>query len=77
MARELRCDGTLHGVMLDDHTLEVKCTRRKCGVQPGIIVLHRFNLASGEVSTVRYKDPRPEGRSNNGAGHEPARLRPA
>ncbi len=61
MARlELRCDGTLHGVV-DDDVIEVKCKRRACGVKPGVVFLHRFNLHTGEmVDTHQYQDPRKE-----------------
>lgn len=53
---ELRCDGKLHGIIVNDR-LEVKCDSRWCGKRPGIIVLHRFNLETGKVTTQRYKDP--------------------
>lgn len=58
--QDLRCEGTLHGVV-DDGVLEVKCRRRSCGVRPGVIVLHHFNLHTGElVETLKFQDPRKE-----------------
>lgn len=54
---ELRCGGTMHG-KLEDHLLEVKCSRRSCGAGRGIVVLHTFNLNTGElVGTSRFADP--------------------
>lgn len=58
----LRCAGkTIHGRMLDDHTLEVKCKRRACGVRPGVIVLHSFDIRTGEITETRkFANPRKE-----------------
>lgn len=58
----LRCEGnTIHGRMLDDHTLEVKCKRRRCGVKYGVVVLHTFDIRTGKlIDTKRYADPRKE-----------------
>lgn len=60
MTTELRCEGTLHAVLSDDHqTLEVKCNRRKCGAGPGIVILHTIRLSDGEVvNTQRFSEPR-------------------
>lgn len=59
MTTELRCEGTLFGVISDDlKTIEVKCKRRKCGHRPGVVVLHTLSLETGkEVSTRRFADP--------------------
>lgn len=59
MPLELRCNGTLHGILQDDHkTLEVKCKRRTCGAQPGVVILHTISLETGEViRTMRYSEP--------------------
>lgn len=59
MGIQLRCEGNLYGVISDDHeTIEVRCKRRGCGHQPGVIVLHTISLASGQtVSTKRFRDP--------------------
>lgn len=56
---ELRCGGTMHG-KLDTQmmTLEVKCGRRSCGSGRGVVVLHTFDLMTGElVGTKRFADP--------------------
>lgn len=59
MAIELRCNGTLHGILLDDGKhLEVKCKRRSCGAQRGVVVLHTISLETGKVtSTKRFTEP--------------------
>jgi hypothetical protein len=74
---ELRCLGKLHGVLQDDGILEVKCGRRCCGYRPGTVVLHRFNLHTGEMTTERYKDPPLGRRSTNGTGNEQPGVRSA
>lgn len=73
--RILRCEGnTIHGRMLDDHTLEVKCKRRLCGVKRGVIVLHTFDIRDGKlITTKRYADPRKE--LANGASESIASIR--
>jgi len=60
MPTELRCNGTLYGILSDDRTtIEVKCHRRKCGYAPGVVVLHTLSLETGQViSTQRFKEPR-------------------
>lgn len=58
---ELRCGGTMHGRM-EDNLLEVKCSRRSCGVQPGVVVLHTFDVTTGKlVNTTKYASPPKEG----------------
>ncbi len=70
---ELRCGGTMHGRVDVEHlTLEVKCKRRKCGVQPGVVVLHTFDLQTGELlDTKKFADPRREVKNGSSS------LRPA
>lgn len=55
MGVELRCK-TLHGIVEGD-VLEVKCSSRVCGAGPGRVVLHRFNVKTGQYSTHQYKTP--------------------
>lgn len=43
--------------MVDDHLLEIKCGSRFCGAGNGVVVLHTFDLMSGEVHTRRFTDP--------------------
>jgi len=59
MTIKLRCDGTLYGVVSDDHqTIEVRCTRRKCGHEAGVIVLHTLSIETGKVlNTRRFREP--------------------
>jgi len=77
---ELRCDSRiLHGIMLTAGSgiLEVPCRSRWCGKQPGVVVLHRFNINTGElVETLRFSEPKEtkEG-SNNGTGKQSVALR--
>lgn len=59
---ELRCGAKLHGELIQDDEgtlfIEVKCSSRFCGHQPGTVVLHRFDAVTGElVNTVQFKDP--------------------
>lgn len=63
---ELRCErGLLQGIVLPDGRLEVKCRSRYCGSGRGVVVLHRFDLTTGQVvETKRYRDPASEGKQN-------------
>lgn len=57
MAIELRCGKRLHGVLTDDGVLEVACRSALCGHEPGVLVIHRFDVSTGEfLDTKRYKD---------------------
>lgn len=55
----LRCDGTMHAKLdLESHTLEVKCKRRRCGAESGVVVLHTFDCSTGElITTRRFANP--------------------
>lgn len=62
----LRCNGTIYGRLTDERWLEVKCRRRSCGFEKGIVVLHTIDITTGTVvSTKRFADPnsRKEGHS--------------
>lgn len=53
---EMRCGHKLHGIIVDD-AVEVKCGSALCGSKPGVVVIHRFSRATGELlSTMQYKD---------------------
>jgi hypothetical protein len=57
--KPLRCDHALYGLLTDERWLEVKCKRRACGYQKGLVVLHTIDITSGKVvSTKRFTDPR-------------------
>lgn len=60
MAIELRCEGTMHGILDDDSsTLEVKCKRRGCGARPGVVILHTFDVKTGKlIGTQQFSEPR-------------------
>lgn len=55
---DLRCP---HGIKfgdLDDGVIEVKCRSARCGAGFGVVVLHQFNVVTGEfVGTKRFRDP--------------------
>lgn len=57
MTKELTCaSGRLLGV-IDDKFVEIACRSTKCGKRPGVVVIHRFDIASGKcVSTRRYTE---------------------
>ena len=58
---ELRCPSKKHGVIVDESLLEIKCDSRFCGAGQGKVVLHLFNVETGElVKTVQYKNPQKE-----------------
>lgn len=57
--KPLRCGHALYGLLTDGRWLEVKCKRRACGYQKGLVVLHTIDITSGQVvSTKRFTDPR-------------------
>lgn len=75
---ELRCDnGILFGVILPEEGLiEVKCRSRRCGHQAGTVVLHRFDLKTGEQKrTLQFKDPAYRKEEGDAAHHDSAALR--
>jgi hypothetical protein len=71
---DLRCRAKLHGVVFDNQVLEVKCKSQFCGAGPGIVVIHKFDLHTGAVETVKYKEPPlvKEGRENGDCNDGPA-----
>lgn len=57
-ADELRCNGKLQAKVLDQgDVIEIKCDSRVCGARRGVVVLHQFNLLTGEAKTLRFRDP--------------------
>lgn len=73
---QLRCEAKFHGELIDEgRLLEVKCSSRFCGHKPGTVVLHRFDVVTGElVETVQFKDP---GRKQADASRNPVAVRSA
>ena len=55
---ELRCQSKKYGEIIDDHTVEVLCTSQFCKLSPNEVVLHRFNILTGEYTTRRFANPR-------------------
>lgn len=55
---EVRCDnGILFGI-IEDGVLEVRCRSNRCGHEAGTVVLHQFDLKTGEQKgTLQFKDP--------------------
>lgn len=55
---DLRCPHKLHGMIVSDGVLEVKCDSKFCGHSPGAVVLHRFDVNTGELlETKTFKNP--------------------
>lgn len=76
---DLRCEGnTLHGRVTDENTIEVKCKRRRCGHRPGVVVLHTFDIHTGELlSTKLWANPKPQKGEGNAPQHASASVRSA
>lgn len=57
-AIELRCEGLLHGILIGDGHVEFKCRSRFCGYSPGVVILHYFDVHTGQLSnTLRFRSP--------------------
>lgn len=55
---DLRCESKKHGE-LNDGVFEVKCNSRWCGGGPGVVVIHRWDVVTGEaLKDKRFKEPR-------------------
>ena len=69
---EMRCDAKLHGVVIADGIVEVKCSSRFCGARPGRVVLHFFSGKDGHlIGTTIFRDSNTilgEGVNNDGMG---------
>jgi hypothetical protein len=53
---EIRCDSKKFGELLDG-IIEIKCSSKFCGAEPGVIVLHKFDLWGKLIDTVRLREP--------------------
>lgn len=54
---ELRCGKRLHGYLDEDGRLEVACRSALCGHVDGTVVIHVFDLKTGDLMDTRfYKD---------------------
>jgi hypothetical protein len=55
---EFRCAERLHFKLIGD-IAEVKCKSKRCGAGRGNVILHRFNIRTGNlVETLEFKDPK-------------------
>ena len=59
---DLRCPHRKFGVLVQPSVtpglVEMSCPSRWCGKAPGVVVIHRFNTATGQlVSTRSFKEP--------------------
>lgn len=55
---ELRCPSRIKHGELVAGVLEVRCRSNRCGHEPGVVVLHRFDALTGElIETRKYNDP--------------------
>lgn len=74
---EIRCAERLHFILIGD-IAEVKCKSKRCGAGGGTVVLHRFNIKTGEpTETLRFKDPQSlltDNPLSNEARQEPTRV---
>lgn len=73
MTIELRCSNKLHAIVADDGVIEVRCRSVFCGYTAGTVVLHRFDVHTGQCTTQRFKDPGKK--VNNGADQHSASVR--
>ena len=55
---DLRCENGIKFAELDAGVLSVKCRSRLCGAKPGVVVIHEFDVVSGEKLRTRvFRDP--------------------
>jgi hypothetical protein len=57
---ELRCDNNIKFGELfeEDGVLEVRCRSSRCGHEPGVVVVHGFDVETGKLlGTEKYRDP--------------------
>lgn len=48
----------MHGILSENDThLEVKCKRRSCGAEKGVVVIHDFDIHTGSFTTKRFAEP--------------------
>lgn len=75
---EFRCEnGIKFGETTEPDTIEVKCRSSYCGHAPGIVVLHRFRVSTGElIGTERFAEP-PKRKERDASQHYPAAVRSA
>lgn len=58
---DIRCSNKLHARMVEDGSgvIEVACDSRWCGKKSGVVVLHRFDLTTGQLlETLKFRSPK-------------------
>ncbi len=55
---ELRCPFLMHGKLIaDEQRIEIKCKSHFCGAKSGVVVLHYFDIHTGElIETKKFQD---------------------
>lgn len=68
---QLRCGNDILFGIVENGVLEVKCRSRRCGHEAGTVVIHQFDLWTGELKgTLQFKDPaNKKGVSEDAARH--------
>lgn len=75
---QLRCESGLQGILKEypdgKWLLEVRCKNQRCSERgAGMVVLHYFDIKTGELNhTRKFRDPRRQrqnGRSDNNENH--------
>jgi hypothetical protein len=76
---EFRCEnGIKFGETPEPDVIEVKCRSGYCGHAPGVVVLHRFRVSTGElISTARFAEPPNRKETASAAQHYSAAVRSA
>lgn len=56
---DLRCALKKHAILIPEMSVvEIKCSSKFCGAQRGTVILHRFDIHTGElVKTIEYREP--------------------
>lgn len=58
---ELRCPAKMHAKLISagPAVIEIKCNSRQCGAGSGYVVLHQWDLVTGELlGTNVFRDPK-------------------
>lgn len=54
---ELRCDNKKHGELVEG-ILEIKCSSRFCGAGTGVVIIHCWDVSTGErLADRKFADP--------------------
>lgn len=72
---ELRCGSRMHGIVdVDAGFVEVRCKSALCGHASGVVVIHRFSLADGQlIESRKFQDPIKQRSSNASRNGIPVR----